>query len=102
MVPISFVLVEPNHPGNIGATARAMKNMGLTDLRLVRPKFFPNFDATARASGAEDVLEKAHVYEELEEAIADCGLVIGTSARSRHLAWEMVEPRACAELVRDA
>jgi TrmH family RNA methyltransferase len=102
MVPISFVLVEPTHPGNIGATARAMKNMGLTDLRLVRPKFFPSIDATARASGAEDVLENAKVCEELEEAIGDCGLVVGTSARSRHLPWEMVEPRACAELVRDA
>jgi TrmH family RNA methyltransferase len=102
MLPISFVLVDPNHPGNIGATARAMKNMGLTDLRLVRPKFFPHLDATARASGAEDVLENARVYEELEEAIADCGLVIGTSARSRHLQWEIVEPRACAERVRDA
>ena len=102
MLPISFVLVEPNHPGNIGATARAMKNMGLTDLRLVRPKFFPHADATARASGAEDVLQSARVCEDLEDAIVDCGLIVGTSARSRYLPWEMVEPRACAELVRDA
>ena len=54
---IRIVLVDPNHPGNIGAVARAMKNMGLTQLHLVRPKFFPNADATARASGAADVLD---------------------------------------------
>jgi TrmH family RNA methyltransferase len=95
-MPIRIVLVEPNHPGNIGATARAMKNMGLRELHLVRPKFFPNADATARASGAHDLLEEARVHEQLDDAIADCGLVVGTSARQRHLPWELVEPRECA------
>jgi TrmH family RNA methyltransferase len=95
-MPIRIVLVEPNHPGNIGACARAMKNMGLRELHLVRPKFFPNADATARASGADDVLEQARVHEEFEAAIAGCGLVVGTSARQRHLPWELVEPRDCA------
>ena len=93
---IRIVLVDPNHPGNIGAVARAMKNMGLDELRLVRPKFFPNADATARASGADDVLAAAQVHEEFADAIADCGLVVGTSARQRHLPFELVEPRECA------
>ena len=93
---IRIVLVDPNHPGNIGAVARAMKNMGLTELHLVRPKSFPNAEATARASGADDVLEAARVHEDFEDAIADCGLVVGTSARQRHLPFDLVEPRDCA------
>lgn len=96
---VRIVLVDTNHPGNIGATARAMKNMGLDELHLVRPRFFPDADATARASGADDVLEKARVHERFEDAIADCGLVVGTSARQRHLPWDLVEPRACAEAI---
>jgi TrmH family RNA methyltransferase len=96
---IRIVLVDTNHPGNIGAAARAMKNMGLADLHLVRPQFFPNPDASARASGADDVLDAARVHERFEDAIADCGLVVGTSARQRHLPWDLVEPRACAERV---
>lgn len=96
---VRIVLVDTNHPGNIGATARAMKNMGLDDLHLVRPEFFPNADATARASGADDILEMARVHEHFEDAIADCGLVVGTSARQRHLPWDLVEPRACAEAI---
>ena len=95
-MPIRIILVETNHPGNIGAAARAMKNMGLRDLHLVRPRLFPDPDATARAAGADDVIEAAHVHEHFESAIADCGLVVGTSARQRHLPWELVEPRACA------
>lgn len=98
-MPIRIVLVDTHHPGNIGATARAMKNMGLRELHLVRPKLFPHADATARASGADDVLLAARVHEELSTAIADCGLVIGTSARQRHLPWEIVEPRECAARV---
>lgn len=96
---IRIVLVDPAHPGNIGAAARAMKNMGLNELHLVRPRYFPNSEATARASGAEDVLDAARVHEQLDEAIADCGLVVGTSARSRHLAFELIEPRECAQQV---
>src|SRR5687768_11541527 len=96
---IRVVLVDPNHPGNIGAVARAMKNMGLTELHLVRPKSFPHAEATARASGADDVLEAARVHEEFEDAIADCGLVVGTSSRQRHLTWDLVEPRDCAPLI---
>ncbi len=98
-MPIRIVLVDPAHPGNIGAVARAMKNMGLTELHLVRPKYFPNSEATARASGAEDVLQAARVHEHFEDAIAACGLVVGTSARSRHLAFDLVEPRECAQQI---
>src|SRR5689334_17094777 len=96
---IRVVLVDTKHPGNIGAVARAMKNMGLSELRLVRPDAFPHAEATARASGADDVLEAAIVHEEFEDAIAECGLVIGTSARHRHLTFDLVEPRECAQEV---
>jgi TrmH family RNA methyltransferase len=89
---IRIVLVDPAHPGNIGAVARAMKNMGLSALHLVRPRYFPNSEATARASGAEDVLTNARVHEDFEDAIAACGLVVGTSARSRHLSFDLIEP----------
>jgi TrmH family RNA methyltransferase len=96
---IRIVLVETSHPGNIGATARAMKNMGLTELHLVRPEQFPHSEATARASGADEVLVGAKVHGTFEAAVADCGLVVGTSARQRYLAWELVEPRECATQV---
>ena len=90
---IRIVLVETSHPGNIGAAARAMKNMGLSELHLVRPEQFPHAEATVRASGADDVLFNAHVHERFEDAIAECGLVVGTSARQRYLPWDLHEPR---------
>jgi TrmH family RNA methyltransferase len=93
---IRIVLVGTTHPGNIGAVARAMKNMGLTDLALVNPKIFPHAKATARASGAVDVLKNATVVESLAEALKDCVYVAGASARSRSLAWPTMEPRECA------
>lgn len=93
---IRIVLVETRHPGNIGAAARAMKNMGLQELHLVRPQSFPDPDAWARASGADDLLETAQVHEHLEDAIAECGLVVGSSARQRYLSLNLVEPRECA------
>lgn len=99
---IRVVLVDPAHPGNIGAVARAMKNMGLTELHLVRPKLFPHEEATARASGADDVLEAARVHGEFEDAIADCGFVVGTSSRHRYLSLDLVEPRECAQQVAQA
>ena len=76
---IRIVLVAPSHPGNIGAAARAMKNMALDDLVLVNPKQFPDAEATARASGADDVLEQARVVGSLSEALAGCGLVVARS-----------------------
>ncbi len=98
---VRIVLVGTTHPGNIGATARAMKNMGLRDLALVRPKYFPHDDATARASGAEDLLQEALVCEHLSEALADCTWVAGTSARSRSIGWPSMTPRQCAERMRE-
>jgi tRNA (cytidine32/uridine32-2'-O)-methyltransferase len=96
---IRIVLVGTTHPGNIGAAARAMKNMGLTRLYLVEPKCFPSADATARASGADDILCRAVVCASLNDAIADCGTVIGTSARSRAISSEVLSPRQCTELI---
>lgn len=94
---IRIVLVATSHPGNIGATARAMKNMGLKSLYLVNPKDFPSGVALGRAASALDILDDAQVVENLEEAVEDCGLVIGTSARSRSIPWPMVNPEECAE-----
>lgn len=96
---VRIVLVETTHPGNIGAAARAMKNMGLSDLCLLRPRHFPDGIARARASGAQDVLAGARVCDDLDDAIGDCGLVIGASARLRSLAWPMTTPREAAKTI---
>ena len=93
---IRIVLVGTTHPGNIGAVARAMKNMGILDLALVSPARFPHNEATARASGAVDVLKNATVTESLAEALKDCVYVVGASARSRSINWPTLEPRECA------
>jgi len=93
---VRLVLVNTSHPGNIGAVARAMKNMGLSQLVLVAPQFFPHAEATARASGADDILASARVVESLPAAIADCALVVGASARSRTIRWPTLDARACA------
>jgi TrmH family RNA methyltransferase len=94
---IRIVLVGTTHPGNIGAVARAMKNMGLSDLALVNPQHFPHEQATARASGASDILDNARVVATLEEALTDCVYVAGASARSRTINWPSMGPRDCAE-----
>ena len=94
---VRVVLVNTSHPGNIGAVARAMKNMGLNQLTLVQPTEFPSAEATARASGADDVLASARIVPTLTEAIGDCALVIGASARMRTISWPTLDPRACAE-----
>ncbi len=96
---IRIVLVETSHPGNIGAVARAMKNMCIEQLALVNPKHFPSAEAIARASGADDVLQQARVYQSLDDAIADCHLVVGASARLRTVQWPQLNPRECAERV---
>lgn len=100
---IQIVLVNTSHPGNIGAAARAMKNMSLTRLTLVAPEEFPSGVAVGRAASAVDILENARVVDSLQEAIADCSLVIGTSARSRSIPWPMLNPRECGEkIIREA
>jgi TrmH family RNA methyltransferase len=97
---IRIVLVETSHPGNIGAVARAMKNMLLESLYLVRPKQFPDGQAMARSSGAIDVLNNAVVCGSLAEAIADCQLVIAASARRRSIPWPMISaPEAALKLI---
>jgi len=96
---IKIVLVSTSHPGNIGGVARAMKNMCLEKLVLVNPKRFPDQEANARAAGADDILENAQKCSTLDEAVADCGLVIGASARLRTVKWPQLDPRACAEKV---
>lgn len=94
---VRIVLVNTSHTGNIGSTARAMKTMGLSQLVLVDPVDEPDGKASALAAGAGDVLANAKIVSTLEEAVADCGLVVGTSARSRTLPWPMLEPRECGE-----
>lgn len=92
-----FVLVEPSHPGNIGSAARAIRTMGFGRLVLVRPESFPHADATALAAGADDVLAQTQVCASLDEAVADCVHVYGTSARPRTLGWPHRDARAAAE-----
>ncbi len=92
---IRVVLVNTSHPGNIGGAARAMKNMGLERLWLVSPREYPAPRAVWRAANALDILDNAVVVDSLEEAVADCGLVVGTSARDRRIPWPMINPRDC-------
>ncbi len=96
---IRIVLINTSHPGNIGAAARAMKNMGLSDLRLVAPKLYPHEKAVWRAASAADVLDQAVVHETLEDAVQGCQLVIGTSARDRSIPWPVMNAREAAETV---
>ncbi|KEI71609.1 tRNA (cytosine(32)/uridine(32)-2'-O)-methyltransferase TrmJ [Endozoicomonas elysicola] len=96
---IRIILINTFHPGNIGSAARAMKTMGLSDLCLVSPQRFPAPEADSMAAGALDVLENARLFETLDEAIADCSLVIGTSARTRTHSFSrpMLDAEHCAE-----
>ncbi len=94
---IRIVLVNTSHPGNIGAAARAMKNMGLSRLYLVQPKQFPAEQAVFRASNALDILDQATVCESLDEALDGVSLVVGTSARNRRIPWPLQTPREFAE-----
>lgn len=94
---IRIILVNTSHPGNIGSAARAMKTMGLSELYLVNPVDFPNSNANALASNAADVVENAIVVNDVSEALEECGLIVGASARSRTIPWPMLSPRAFAE-----
>ncbi len=94
---VRIVLINTTHPGNIGAAARAMTVMGLSSLHLVTPKIFPNADATAMASGADDLLQSAVVHDSLDSALAGCPLVLGTSARMRSLPMPMLDARRAAK-----
>ncbi|MFT4927313.1 MAG: tRNA (cytidine32/uridine32-2'-O)-methyltransferase [Phenylobacterium sp.] len=92
-----IVLVNTSHTGNIGSVARAMKTMGISNLYLVNPVTAPDGKASALAAGATDILANATTVDTLEEAIADCTLVVGASARNRTWSWPMLDPRECAK-----
>lgn len=96
---IRIVLVNTSHPGNIGGVARAMKNMGLSRLYLVDPRQYPDEQADWRAASAGDILQSAVVTATLDEAIADCQFVVGTSARERRIPWPLLDARRCAEKI---
>lgn len=96
---LRVVLAQTSHPGNIGAAARAMKTMGLAELHLVAPRRFPDPEAQARASGADDILAAARVHAALPDALAGCSLVIGTTARERHLSAPVLDPRDAARRI---
>ena len=93
---VRVVLIDPSHPGNIGSVARAMKNMALSDLVLVRPRSFPHAESTALAAGADDILAGARVVESVEQAVADCAFIAGTTSRPRSYYWEFTTPRVVA------
>lgn len=100
---VRIVMVNTTHPGNIGAAARAMKNMGLSQLYVVAPKNYPHEDAYFRAANAVDVLARAVVVDSFEAAIAGCALVVGSSARERRIPWPLLDARrACAQAYREA
>ncbi len=95
---IRFVLMRPTHPGNVGGVARAMKTMGLKRLALVDSLVsLPNEEATRRAVGAEDILSTADVHRDLDQAINDCRLIIGTTARKRSIDWPQLSPPQAAQ-----
>ncbi|MFZ1344015.1 RNA methyltransferase [Thiothrix eikelboomii] len=97
---ICIVMIQTSHPGNIGSAARAMKTMGIHDLRLVNPTRFHSPETKALASGADDILEQARLCSSLQAALADCHYVIGTSARSeRSLPWPQMDARECGQWV---
>jgi tRNA (cytidine32/uridine32-2'-O)-methyltransferase len=94
--PVRIVLIDPSHPGNIGSVARAMKNMAVSDLVLVRPRSFPHAESNALAAGADDILANARVVATVSEAVADCTFVAGTTSRPRSYYWEFTTPRDVA------
>lgn len=96
---IRTVLIHNSHPGNIGASARALKNMGLSQLILVAPKEFPSKEAEARASNAQDILAKVKVYSTVEEALLGCSWVVGCSARQRKLSLPTFSPKEAASKI---
>ena len=97
---IRIVMIQTSHTGNIGAAARAMKVMGLSELYLVKPKSAPDEQSVAMSSNATDILDNATIVDTLSEAITGCQLVVGTSARhERTLSWDIQDSRSCGELI---
>lgn len=98
---IHFILVEPATSGNIGASARAIKTMGFTSLRLIRPADHLEKEAKKFAYGSHDILESAQVFASLEEALADVDLSIGTTAKDRTVWYDYLTPSECIHLVKE-
>ena len=96
---VKIILVETSHTGNMGSAARAMKTMGLTNLCLVNPIIKPDSQSISLAAGASDIIKQAQIFSSLEEAVADCSLVIGTSARPRSLQWPNLTPKECGDKI---
>ena len=94
-----IILCQTSHPGNIGSAARAIKTMGFTNLVLIKPKEVPNEESNALASGAQDILKKAKIFDSIEEGLDDCNLVIGFTARQRELTQPHYNVRKVAELL---
>lgn len=94
---VRIVMVNTTLPANIGSALRAMKTMGLSKLVLVAPKTYPHPDIDALAAGATDLIEQIEIVDTLEDAIADCHLVFGTSARSRTIPWPLLDARPAAK-----
>ena len=97
---IEFILVEPSHPGNIGASARAIKNMGFKNLSLINPKDFPNDESFYRAKGAKDILENVKIYQDLTDSLKDATLIFGTSARTRTIPWPTKNSSELSEILK--
>ena len=94
---VRIVMVNTTLPANIGSALRAMKTMGLCKLVLVSPKTYPHPDIDALAAGATDLIEQIEIVETLEDAIKDCHIVFGTSARSRTIPWPLLDARPAAQ-----
>ena len=99
---IEFILVEPSHPGNIGASARAIKNMGFQNLTLINPKDFPNDESFYRAKGAKDILENVKIYQDLSSSLKGATLIFGTSARSRTIPWPTKTASELSDILKKA
>ena len=97
---IEFILVEPSHPGNIGAAARAIKNMGFQKLSLINPRDFPSDESFYRAKGAKDILEKVCIYQNLSNALKNATLIFGTSARTRTIPWPTKNSSELSEILK--
>jgi TrmH family RNA methyltransferase len=97
---INIVLSHTTHPGNIGAAARAMKVMGVSRLSLVNPSHFPSAEATERASKAADILANAKVCTDIDQALSECRLIVGTSARTRSLPSKLITPRELVDVIK--
>jgi TrmH family RNA methyltransferase len=98
---VQIVLVETSHPGNIGSVARAMKNMGLSNLCLINPKKFPHQEATALAGNATDVLDNAKIFTSIQEAVKNSKAIYATSARERTIEWPTLTAHEAASEIQE-